>query len=168
MDADGLKLTVRTPEARRIAESVKPDKEYTIEIKEFRRKRSLDQNALYWKCVGMIAEGLNASSSYIHNMLLRRYGQLETYGEGEPIYIFLPDTEAAQTQADEAESYHLKPTSHVKQGKDKDYRGYMLLRGSSTYTVTEMRRLLDGAIDECKHMGIEVLSEYERELLANN
>lgn len=164
-DAAGMSLLVRTPQARQIVDAVKQGKTYTVAIKEYRKKRSLDQNAMYWSVLTSFAEVLNISNARAHNLLLRRYGQLERYDD-RPVYVVLPDTEDAETKADEAETYHLKPTSQVKQGKDgKAYRTWMLLRGSSTYDTKEMTRLLDGLLDECKEMGIAVMTEREASLL---
>lgn len=164
-DAAGMNLSLRTPLARRIVDAVKKGKTYTVEIKEYRKKRSLDHNAMYWSVLTSFAEVLNISNAKAHNLLLRRYGQLERYDD-KPVYVVLPDTEDAETKADEAETYHLKPTSQVKQGKDgKVYRTWMLLRGSSTYDTKEMTRLLDGLLDECKEMGIAVMTEREASLL---
>lgn len=164
-DAAGMSLSLRTPLARQIVDAVKQGKTYTVEIKEYRKKRSLNQNDMYWSVLTSFAEALNISNARAHNLLLRRYGQLERY-EDKPVYVVLPDTEEAEKRADEAESYHLKPTSQVKEGKDGQlYRTYMLLRGSSTYNTKEMTRLLDGLLDECKEMGIAVMTEREASLL---
>lgn len=163
-----MSLSLRTPLARQIVDAVKQGKTYTVEIKEYRKKRSLNQNDMYWSVLTSFAEALNISNARAHNLLLRRYGQLERY-EDKPVYVVLPDTEEAEKRADEAESYHLKPTSQVKEGKDGQmYRTYMLLRGSSTYNTSDFRRLLDGLLDECKQMGIVVLSPRELELLKEN
>jgi len=164
-DAAGMILSLRTPEARKIAETVKQGKPYTVEIKEYRKKRSLDQNAMYWSVLTQFAKAMRMGNSEAHNRMLRDYGQLERY-EDRPVYVVLPDTEEAERYALDAESYHVKPTSQVKHGNDgKDYRTYMLLRGSSTYDTTEMTRLLDGLLDECRQIGIDVLSDEERALL---
>ena len=77
---------------------------------------------MYWSVLTSFAEALNISNARAHNLLLRRYGQLERYDD-KPVYVVLPDTEDAETKADEAETYHLKPTSQVKQYmRVKDYR----------------------------------------------
>lgn len=162
-DASGYSLTLRTPLAKRVCDEVKPDRKYVVEIKECRKKRSLNANALYWKVLSLYAEAVRVSVPFAHNTMLARYGQREVYDE--PVYVMLPDTEEAQKRAEEAESYHLAPTSHVKPGKDGRYRAWMLLRGSSTYDVSEMRRLIDGLLDECRQINLEVLTEQERSLL---
>lgn len=150
---------VRTPAAREVVESLDPDKIYAIEIKEKKKKRSLDQNALYWVVLTQVARKLNISNPRCHNLMLRRYGVPERYGD-QAVYVVLPDTDEASEKAAEAETYHLKPTSQVKAGKDgNNYRTYLLLRGSSTYDSGEMSRLVTGLMDEAKELGIEMIWE---------
>ena len=147
------------------AERIVKDKPLTVRVSEYREKRTLDQNALYWKCLTMLASALRISNAETHNMMLRLYGQLERYGD-KLVYVVLPDTEEAREQADRAETYHLKPTSETRTGKDGDtYRTWLLLRGSSTYDTAEFSRLLDGLLSECADAGVEVLTERERSLL---
>lgn len=163
-DASGLMLTLRTPKARMIAEEAQKGKTYTVEIKEYRKKRSVDQNALYWKCVSALARSLECSVPFTHNIMLRRYGELEMM-DGAPVYVMLPDTEAATDKANEAESYHLKPTSATREKNGVITRAWMLLRGSHDLNTKEMKRLLDGVIEECRGCGIDVLTDRERALL---
>ena len=47
-----------------------------VEIKKRRKKRSLDANAYYWKLASEVADVLHVSKPYIHNYLLRKYGQI--------------------------------------------------------------------------------------------
>lgn len=158
-DQSGQWLMVRTPAAREVVESLDPDKVYAVEIKEKKKKRSLDQNALYWAVLTQVARKLNISNPRCHNLMLRRYGVPERYGD-QAVYVVLPDTEEASEKAAEAETYHLKPTSQVKAGKDgNNYRTYLLLRGSSTYDSSEMSRLVNGMLDEAKELGIEMIWE---------
>ena len=164
-DASGMSLTLRTPEARRIAEAVKPDKEYTVEIKEFKKKRSLDQNALYWKWLTVFAEAIGITNEEAHNRLLYHYGQYEIYDD-HLVYVVLPDSDDAEQRALRSTTYHIKPTSQTKVGNDGvTYRTYVLLRGSSTYDTSEMKRLLDGLIEECRCIGIDVITPREQALL---
>ena len=157
-----MSLSLRTPEARRIAETVKPGKTYSVEIKEYKKKRSLNQNDLYWKHLTEFARLMGMSNAEAHNRMLRMYGQPEL-ADGNTVPVFLPDTDAAEKKALEAETYHIKPTSQVKEGFDGSmWRGYLLLRGSSTYNTQEMTRLIDGLFECCREIGIDVTSEEER------
>lgn len=134
-----------------------------VEIKKHREKRSLDANSYYWLLCSRLAEAMYVSKPYMHNRLLRRYGQIEIIG-GQAVYIVIPDTDAAKTEVDEAELYHLRPTSQVKTGKDGwMYRTYMMLKGSSAYDTREMSLLIDGVVNECREAGIETLPPEELE-----
>lgn len=158
-DQSGQYLMIRTPLAKDVVESLDPDKVYSIEIKEKKKKRSLDQNALYWVVLTEVAKKLRISNPRCHNLMLQRYGVPERYGD-QSVYVVLPDTEEATEKALEAETYHLKPTSQVKTGRDgNNYRTYLLLRGSSTYNTSEMSRLVNGLLDEATQLGIQTIWE---------
>lgn len=144
------------------------DKKLTVEIKQYREKRSLDANAYYWQLLTQLADALNISKPAAHNRMLRQYGQLMIIDE-QAVYTVLPDTEEAEKAINAAETYHLKPTSQVKQGKGgKMYRTYMMLRGSSDYDTKEMSVLINGLVEECKEQGVETIPPDElRRILSN-
>lgn len=129
-----------------------------IAIKKYKKHRSLDANAMYWASLTKLARKLSVSNAYMHNSMLRQYGQPELF-DGKVAYIMLPDTEESEQKAMEADTYHLRPTSQTKQGSDGiTYRAYMLIRGSSTYNTEEFARLLDGLIEACNEAGIRVMT----------
>lgn len=135
--------------------------EVEVIVKKFRQKRSLDANGLYWASLTQLAKVLRVSNNRLHNMMIRQYGQPEMYGD-KVAYIMLPDTEATEEKALEADTYHIKPTSKVKHGSDGvDYRAYMLMRGSSTYNTNEFSRLLDGLLEACEDIGIHIMTGRE-------
>lgn len=160
-DSQGEWLCIRTPLARSICDSVDVSKKYDAEIKQHREKRSLSANAYYWQLLSKLADMLEVSKPFAHNLMLRRYGRPETLG-GKLTYLVVPDTEEAEQQALEAETFHIKPTSQTKNGNDgQTYRTYVLLRGSSGYDTKEMSALIDGLVNECKAVGIETLTPEE-------
>lgn len=124
-------------------------KEGKYEIKEYKEKRSLNANALYWKCVGEMAKALHLSNACMHNQLLRKYGSHKVI-DGEEVYVALPDTKIAEMQVDEDEYNHFKPTSQ----RIKSKRWYILLKPSHEYDSAEMSRLIEGTADEMRHMGL--------------
>ena len=137
------------------------DKPLRISVKQWRDKRSLDANAYYWVLVAKLGDKLNLSKPHLHNILLRRYGQPEVI-DGKMIYLVLPDTDQGARKADEADTYHIKPTSEVKTGRNGErFRTYVMLRGSSTYNTEEMAHLIDGLVSECKEAGIETATPEE-------
>lgn len=143
-------------------------KKLRMKVVEWREKRSMDANAYYWVLISQLAGALKVSNAYMHNFMLRAYGQPDLYDD-KKAYIVLPDTDDTELKAMESDTYHIKPTSEVKLGRDgKTYRTYYLLRGSSTYDTAEMSRLIDGLVEECKDAGIETLppAELERMMVA--
>lgn len=153
---------------RQAYEDLKDCEKISVEIKRYRRKRSLDANAYHWVLVGKLAKVLGMSNAEVHNMALRGYGQPEIY-EGKGVYMTIPDTDDARHKVDNAMDYHISPTSQVREGNDGVmYRTYKLLRGSHTYNTEEMARLIDGMITMCKEAGIpdaEIATPDEKRIL---
>jgi hypothetical protein len=142
--------------ALKVTQKFKECPKINIKLTEHKDGRSLNANAYYWCLIGKLSKVLNISTSYCHNVMLRRYGVLETVDD-TPVYLMFPDTDEAQKKVDEAETYHVKPTSNVRTGKDgKDYRTYMLLKGSHQYDTAEMATLISGLREECINVGISV------------
>lgn len=139
----------------------------SVEVKRFRKHRSLDANAYYWQLVTQIAEKLHISKPFCHNMMLRRYGQIE-YIEDKVVYLYIRESDEAMKQVDESESYHLSPTPQVRMGLDGvEYRTYKMLRGSHTYNSEEMSQLIDGTVSEAKELGIETMTSDEIERMVS-
>ena len=141
------------------------DKELRITLKQYRQGRSRNANAYFYALVGKLADALKVSKAYVHNLMLRKYGQIETIDD-RPVWVILPDTDETALKVDEDESIHLRPTSEVKEGKDKRmYRTYLLLKGSHQFDTKEMSILIDGIIEECKAAGISTLPTTEIEAM---
>ncbi len=135
-----------------------------FDIAPHTEKRSLSQNAYYWKLCGMVAEKTKGTtSSMIHNQNLRDLGLLELFN-GSKAIIYIPDTETAEKQALNSDTLHLKPTSQIKAGNDGvTYRAYVMLRGSHTFSVSEMAALLNLMVQDAEALGIEVKTPAELE-----
>ena len=141
------------------------DKKLRIKVVQFREKRSLNANSYYWKLLSQLADKLRVSKPFLHNWILRRYGQIQLL-DGKPMYLSIKDTEAVRKAIDEAEDYHLKPTAEVRAGKDGDnWRTYLMLKGSHELDTREMAILIDGIVDEAKEQGIQTLTPNELERL---
>ena len=140
-----------------------PDKVYEMEIREPKRKRSLDANSYYWQLLHRYAEWAGRTDAYVHNDILAHYGQPEEM-EGKPVYMVMVDTIAYM----ELDYIHLKATSDVRMGEDlKLYRTYRVMRGSHSYDTKEFSRIVDGLINEIKGSDapIETMTPAELEKL---
>ena len=131
----------------------------SVSVTKYRPQRSLTANAYYWVLVGKISDVTGLPNARVHNMLLRRYGVPELM-DGQLMTVMVPDDQEEEILLKEI--YHLKPTSHTKEGKDgKIFRAYILLKGSSSMGTKEFSRLIDGAVDEAKDLDIETLPSDE-------
>lgn len=138
----------------KMVDALHNEEKLTIRVLKATKKRSLDANAYYWTLISKLSAKMGISNNYCHNLMLRRYGFFEDF-DGQVAYWVIPDTEEAERKANEAETYHIKPTSQVQEGKDGImYRTYILLKGSHGYTREEFSRLVNGLVDECKAVGI--------------
>lgn len=139
-----------------------PEKEW--DLQEHKNKRSRSQNSYYWELAGKVAEKtvkFGANINEIHNQNLRALGLRECI-DGQPIPVYLPDTDEAEKTALNAEKYHLKPTSQTKEGKDgKMFRCYVMLRGSHTFNTSEMSALVDLMVQEAASVGVQTLTPTE-------
>ena len=137
------------------------DVNLSVVAKKHRKKRSRDANAYYWQLLTQLADKLQLSNPHLHNIMLRKYGQVEQIN-GKLVYVVVPDDDKGMQIADEAETYHIKPTSEVKTAKDGcQFRTYIMLRGSSTYDTKEMSTLINGLVEDCKEQDIETLTPNE-------
>lgn len=153
---------------RQAYEELKDKGILSLEIKPYKKKRSLDANAYYWVLLTKLSKALQISNTEAHNMMLCKYGQ-PVIIDGQLARMPLPDTEDADKKIRNSMEYHLKPTSDVRAGKDGvTYRTYLMLRGSSEYNTEEMAMLIGGLISDCKEAGIsesEIATPDEKRLL---
>lgn len=140
------------------------DKKLSVDLNEFREKRSLTANGYYWSLVHKISEINGVSDAWTHNLYLRDCRCLDTIA-GENIAVTIPDTDEAERQVLNREDYHLLPTSKTKEGKDGTLRYYLKLRGSSDMDSKEFSRLLDFAVQDASEMGIPTISDQETQRL---
>lgn len=126
------------------------EKKLSIEVKPFRKQRSLDANALLWACLGQMAEALRTDKWDVYLMMLKRYGQF-TYM-------------TVKTKALPKLKQVWREIEILSEGEI--YSDVICYFGSSTYDTKEFSVLLDGVISEMKDMGLHIPlpEEIERSL----
>ena len=130
-------------------------------IKTWREGRSRNANNYFYVLVEKLADALRVSKPYIHNLMLRKYGQLERI-DGKPVWVVLPETDDVARKVDEDETLHVRPTDQVKEGNDgRMYRTYLLLKGSHDLNTRDFSILLDGIISECHEVGVDTATPEE-------
>ena len=128
------------------------DKDYTIEIKVTRQKRSNDANSLLWVMVGKLGEKLNKSDNEVYRELIRDNGVFE-------IVPIREDAIEAWIKNWSYRGKNRKVNGWICEdlGECRNLPGYHYIKsyyGSSTYDTKQMSRLIDAAILECKDHGI--------------
>lgn len=123
------------------------DREKIWEIKEYKSKRSLNQNAYFYKLIGEIADNLRVSKAEIHLKLLKDYGQSEVISVLSEIDI----------------SGYFRYYEEIGKGtvNGKEFTHYRIYKGSSEMNTKEMSILLDGTVKEAQDLGIPTLSPAE-------
>lgn len=120
----------------------------------------LDANAYFHVLCTKIAEQLHQTITEVKNDLIAEWGQ--------------PDQEIRTIILDDAidwrkiEHLHLRPTVATKTlDNGRLYRVYIVMRGSHTYDKKEMSRLIDGAVDSARELGIETMTPDQIERMKN-
>ena len=130
------------------------DRLYDLEVKEHRKKRSLDANAYAWVLINKIADALRITPIEIYRQAIQNVG-------GN--YEILPvKAEAAEHFKQVWEAQGLGwPCVDMGKSKIDGYRNLRAYYGSSTYSTTQMAQLIDILLQDCKALDIEVKSPEE-------
>lgn len=135
-------------------ERLKDKEKLSVEIKQYRERRSLDANAYFHVLAGKIADVLSISKPRSKNILIGRYGQPELLDDGSPAIM---KTNIPVSQMMEQETLHCYPCgSKIESGQELVF--YRIYRGSHTYDTKEMSVLIDGTVEEAKDLGIETMT----------
>ena len=152
-----LTLTLSLP--RQHADSLKKlmDADIEADIKKFREKRSLSQNAYAWTLITKIAQSVNPpmNKEEVYIEMLKRYGQ------GGIISV----------QKDKADDVIRAFDYYIPKGEGqingKEFLHLMVYVGSSQYDTKEMATFISGIVEEAKDLGIETLTPDEIARLRN-
>ena len=136
-----------------LREVIDKGKELVVEVKTYRKHRSLDSNAYMWLLLGDIAQAIKTSKDEVYLQMLDRYG-VYTHIVVKPEIVERVKTE-------------WKTVRELGEVIINGKAGIQLqcYFGSSTYTNLEMCKLLDGVISECKELGVETATPRELDII---
>ena len=134
------------------------DRLYDLEIKEHRKKRSLDANAYAWVLIGKLAEALRLTPLEIYRQaILNVGGNYEVIPiKGEAVAHFKKVWEAQGLGW---------PCEDMGKSKLPGYRNLRCYYGSSTYDTKQMSQLIDNLVQDCKALDIETMTPDKLALL---
>lgn len=143
-------LPYKLPE---LLESMMSGKVYDLDIKIHREKRSLDANKFLWSLIGQMSDILKSTNDEVYQELLKRYGQ-----------SFLVKVKQSKLDVALQEFKYCEPFEQWYDPKG-DTAYIRVYRGSSTYDSKEFSKLLDGALDEAKELGIDTDPEEVKQIM---
>lgn len=136
---------------------------YSVEIKQYRKKRSLDANAYAWQLLGKLAAALSTqdvtySPEHVYRELIRDVGDN---------YEIMPvRDDALERWVQIWKSRGLGWVCEVMgPSKIKGYTNTRCFYGSSVYDTAQMSRLIALIVEECKAAGVETMTPEELERL---
>ena len=126
------------------------DKALSIEVKQYKAKRSLDSNAYCWVLLDKLSEKLNVPKVEIYRKLIRDVG-----GVSEIVCI---KNEAVERLCEGWQQNGIGWCTDTFPSKIEGCTNVILYYGSSTYTTDQMSRLIDHIVQDCKAVGIETMT----------
>lgn len=157
-----LCLGIPYREAKKFCGEMKPRK-YVAEIKEYREKRSLDANAYCWVLIGKLAAKLSTDETPVSPERIYR----------EAIRDVGDNYEVMPVRDDALERWKTIWTRNgigwlcdeLGASKIPGYTNVRCFYGSSVYDKSQMSRLINIIVEECRTQGVETLGERELSLL---
>ena len=133
-----------------IVEELKNENKLNIELKKYRKHRSLDANSYFWKLLTELCElaEIDTTEEY------KRRFRIET----DDVKTF----EKVWTDRGIAWFCEIADTEYLENVEFKIINAYY---GSSSYNSKQMSRLIDGVVQDCKIYGIETKPQAEIESL---
>ncbi len=125
------------------------DKDLDIEIKQHREIRSKNANAYFHVLVNKIAGETGESDEAVKIRLVTEYGVVDKTEDGLVLGFKLP------AKVDPNRIYKYTRYVETRMENGKQFKCYLVLKETHEMDTKEMARLIDGAIEEAKELGIE-------------
>lgn len=139
-----------------IVEELKNENKLNVELKKYKKKRSLDANAYMWVLVSKIQEKLNIPKEDIYRDAIKNIG----------VYEVIPVKDEAVERFIEAWKHNgLGWVCETTKSKLEGFTNVIAYYGSSTYNTKEMSRLVDLIVQECKQLNIETMTPEQLSVL---
>lgn len=125
----------------------------TIDLKPYRRKRSLDANAYFWVLCGKLAAKIGVPKSEIYREYVKEIG--------DNYYTSCVHSPEAQAVCECWERNGLGWVTDIVPSKIDGCTVVLLYYGSSEYDTAQMTRLISLVVADCKDQGIETATPEE-------
>lgn len=138
-----------------IVEELKNEDKLNIELKKYRKHRSLDANAYFWKLLTELCELVELDTVEEYKRRVKELGIFRRFRiEKDNVNTF----EKMWTAQGIAWFCEIADTEYIGNTEFKIINAYY---GSSSYNSKQMSRLIDGLVQDCKHYGVETKPQEE-------
>lgn len=128
-------------------------KSYSVEVKQHKKRRSLDANAYCWVLIGKLAEKTQIPKREIYRHAIREIG-----GNSETVCVM---DKAADRLCEGWEHNGEGWQTQRCKSKIEGCTNVTLYYGSSVYDTAQMSRLIDNIVADCRAVGIETMTPAE-------
>jgi hypothetical protein len=128
-------------------DDLKDIEKLSIEIKQYRARRSLDANAYCWVLIDKIAENQGVSKEEVYRESIKNIG-----GNSEIVCV---KNEAVERLCEGWRRNGIGWQTDTFPSKIDNCTNVILYYGSSVYDTKQMSLLLDNIIQDCKTLGIQ-------------
>lgn len=138
-----------------IVEELKSEDKLNIELKKYRKHRSLDANAYFWKLLTELCELAEIDTIEEYK---RRIKELGIFRQFKIEKYNIKTFEKMWTAQGIAWFCEIADTTYIGDTEFKIINAYY---GSSSFNSKQMSRLIDGVVQDCKAYGIETKPQEE-------
>ena len=130
----------------------KQDKNKRYEVKEVKKRRSLDSNAYAWVLLGKLQDKLHIAKEDIYKSLIKEIGSYE---------VIPVKNEAVERFRQAWSKNGLGWITETTKSKLEGFTNVIAYYGSSSYNISEMSKLIELIVQECKQQEIETMTQNE-------
>lgn len=140
-------------------DSLEDEKQYILTIKEKKNRRSLNANAYAWVLLDKLAEKTNISKTDLYKNYIKEIG-------GNSDIVCCID-KAVDSLCEAWSEKGLGWVTDTTASRIDGCTNVILYYGSSTYDKSQMNRLINLIVQDCKEFGIETLTPNELQMICD-
>lgn len=133
------------------------DKKLTVEVKEYKKQRSLDANAYFHVLIQELANYYGTTLEEMKVIENLKYGTIARNKDGTKVGIKVP----WGTEINNYFPYVRKFGECIE--NDMTFEKYLVYKETHTLDTKEMATLISGVVQDCKEVGIETKTDVEIE-----
>ena len=130
-----------------LVDEMRDKEKLSIEVKQYRAKRSLDANAYFFVLADRLAEKLGITKEEVYRNAIKQIG-----GVSETVCV---KDQAVTRLCEGWRNNGIGWQTDTFPSKIPGCTNVIIYYGSSTYDTAQMSRLIDNVVQDCKAVGIE-------------